>query len=272
MIVFVEDGEQLLKMQKNYLKSNNFLLITYRGRRVQKLEISEAGKITRVNLLKLYKVVYAVFSSKTIVVEYANLLPRIFAFFLRKQIISLIFGTLTQSNFRKHRFIPEKLQPLRADTFIIFGRYNQTKKIVPFLETFADAVQKNRTDIPNFINLPVEEYILYVGQSFDKEEMHFYQDAEDEIVNSLIQGKYSVVYCRHPRSKRSVSYENEVEGYRACIRYIEENGRPLLAVSLTSSMINELQETEINAFNLISGEYLCEKILPDFDLIKPYVR
>lgn len=272
MIVFFEDSAQFEKLKSNYLDDTKSLLIRYKGRRVHKFEIFENGFIHDINILNIYEVIRLIIFSKYLVVEYANFLPRAVAFLLCKPIISVLFGTLTKNNFKKYRFIPAKLQPLRADTYIIVGKYNQTKNITIFLKSFSNVIFKSRVDIPDFQGIPIKDYILFIGQSFDKEGMFFYQAWEHKIMLLLMSSGNKIIYCRHPRSNKSEKYENEINGYAECIEFIKENGRPDLAVSLTSSMINELRETGINSQNLIVGEYLSAEIQPNLNVLKKYVN
>ena len=272
MIVFVEDSAQFEKLKSNYVDDTKSLLIIYKGRRIQKVEIFENGLLHNINIFKVYEVILLIIFSKYLVVEYANFLPRTAAFLLRKPIVSVLFGTLTKNNFKKYKFIPAKLQPLRADTYIIVGEYNQTKKIAIFLKSFSNVIFKKRADIPDFQGIPIKDYILFIGQSFDKEGMPFYQGWEHKIMLLLISSGNTVIYCRHPRSNKSENYEKEIDGYIECIEFIKENGRPDLAVSLTSSMINELRESGVNSQNLIVGEYLSEEIQPNLNVLKKYVN
>jgi len=48
------------------------------------------------------------------------------------------------------------------------------------------------------------------------------------------------------------------------------HGRPILACSLSSSMISELDEMGVSALNLIVGDYLTETIESNFTLLNKY--
>ena len=275
MIVFVEDSAQLLKLQRNYILDNDHLIFWYNGRKITNIQIHKNGHLTNGRIYHLLTLIYFIYYADEIVTEYANFIPRLSAIIFRKRLVSVIFGILTRANFRKLKFIPNKMQPLTADKYVIFGKYNPTRYLCDYLRASATVLLKDRSDLPDFRNKIEGDYILYIGQAFEKDRMQFYDDWEHKIVSELDRARVTQIYCRHPRSLMRYKYKQEINGYSECLQFIAQYGRPKLALSLSSSLIYELKEMGVNASTLISSEsthlMFTTEIDPDTDLIKPYV-
>ncbi len=275
MIVFVEDSLQLKKFQKNYINNTPHLIFWYKGRRITRIQISQSGYSTEVRFHNFVSAIKFIFSSDEVITEYANFLPRLFTIICRKKISSLIFGKLVRANFRKFKYVPHKLQPLVADKYVIFGRQNPTRNLIDFLSETSEVLLKERSDMPDFRSTPESDYILYIGQAFEKDRMEFYDAWEHMVVSKLDAAQLKLVYCRHPRSLRRYDYSEEINGYSECIKFIEQYGRPKIAISMTSSLIFELKEMGVNAVTLMTIEATnlmhTSEVNPDLSIIAEYV-
>jgi len=270
MLIFVEDIAQQNKLLANLDWDANWVVVYYRGLLITRIIFLDCDlKILPIKY-NLFMFIRTFLNADKIVTEYANFIPRLASIIFSKKLISAVFGTLLTSSIGKDTVFPRLLRSQLAAEYWIFGRKNKTHKISSFLSTLGTVRSFDRKDFPDFRGLPVNDYILIIGQAWDKENLPFYEHAEDELLEFFLKKRKRIVYCRHPRSQRNYPSLSQVNGYVECIDYIAMHGRPILACSLSSSMISELDEMGVSALNLIVGDYLTETIESNFTLLNKY--
>lgn len=270
MIIFVEDEFQKDKILKNIRPKRNTLVIFYHGLLLKKilfLDITFNKLPIRSNFIEI---IMSIKKADAIYTEFANFIPRFFSFIFSKKLVATVFGYLVESNIGNNVIFSKLFRSQLADEYWIFGKKNKTHEIKPFLETLAKVKVYDRLDIPDLSNYKTSNYILIIGQSWVEEKLYFYEEAENKLIEFINEKKIKMVYCKHPRSKKNLSNFTQLNGYKECLNYIKKNGRPILACSLCSSMIHELEEMGVCSVALVKGDHLSENIEPDFSMLENY--
>ena len=245
MIIFVEDSAQKNKIIA-HLKPKAAIIVFYNKRWPRKIELHVDG-----NKKSLF-IFWNILSSKTIICEFANLLPRAVAFITSWKIESHIFGYLTCNDLdkvyklKRRTAIQKLITPLCADFYCIYGDKNPTlSQIKKLREHGIPCETRARVDLSRIEKInETTPWAVYIGQPFAEHHLLEAEFASNEILN-YCRTFISIVYVRHPRQVITRVFPADVlviDGYSELIRYISANEGPALAISVSSSLSYELAE------------------------------
>jgi hypothetical protein len=150
-IIFYEDEAQLNKIIA-HTNVRVYTKIFYKGRKIISC-VAVDGKIE--NKCGLLSAFLNSINSKSVICEYANAVPRVWATIFNLKIISLIFGVLERKDFdfeRKNRlYCLKKIQNrLYADEYVVFGSNNPTVDLSNDIKRFYKSIVRSevRKDLP----------------------------------------------------------------------------------------------------------------------------
>jgi hypothetical protein len=265
-IVFYEDHAQLYKIL-HHNPLNSYIKVHYSGRRILSIAKISRGSESGCGFacLLLNSIL-----SKYLLCEYANGLPRVWALLCNLRLHSHIFGDLSYRDFDfmsvHESTIKRKLfNRLYAEKYIIYGNSNPTQDLMGALSNYykADVILRERTDIDK-----VKAYMhatfawaVYIGQPWAEIGDTCNEQIQNKLYELMILRMPDVYFCKHPRQKKN-HFSKVINGWLSLKNFIRENGPPVLAISLSSSMIYELREMGINAI-LIASRENCETIIPE---------
>lgn len=258
-MIFVQDSAQLEKLNGN-ISYTTALIFWYVGNKITKIQ-SSTGQAY--GILNFPLILYKMITADEYVCEYANFIPRIFSIIFRKRLHAHVFGVLTVSSFVRNNRIKliGKMNTQYADKFSIYGENNETKDMHEFLSSIANVEYKTRKDIQDLSQYPESRFILFISQPWKELGYLRYSRFEREVYNCLIRNGYKVVVCIHPRgpSVNGIVSQHRVHGYAEAIKYIQSNGRPICALTLSSSMAHELIQMGVSAATMLEGDFMDAK-------------
>jgi hypothetical protein len=273
-VLFYQDIAQRNKIiNHSFLRFNYF--VYYNGRRVISVykqnnkNFSEKSSILKLSIDSILK-------KSVVVCEFSNLVPRLFALLTFSAIESHIFGYVNENTLKcvlAYPYFPKILKRLfcnqYSSKYIVYGRFNPTINVCnKLINAGIEVIFRPRTDLINLRNriLKKNDFIVYVGQSWDALGKSGHQLLENKITKYL-SDNFSFIYCRHPRSKFSNAYKDELLGYDELLNFLIISGTPRLVVSLSSSLIYELKELGVTSEALL-GATATEEL--EFDEIKVF--
>jgi hypothetical protein len=261
-IIFYEDESQLNKILAHTNEQIYTKILYTRRKIISCLEVD--GK--KENKCSLLRVFLNSIKSKSVICEYANAVPRLWATVFNLKIISLIFGVLDRKDFdfeRKNRFhcLRKMQNRLYADEYVVFGSHNPTVDLSNDIERFYKSIVRSevRKDLPIQHYIPNKKiWVVYIAQPWKELGIEENERIQKTIFELLNKNFISSFYCAHPRQNSSNELPKKtLNGWRDLIHKIEEDGPPALAVSINSSILYELMEIGISAVPLatrVSGD------------------
>ena len=254
-IIFYEDEAQLAKI----LAHNNLdhcLIVKYSGKTITRVDEYKNFAKTKSSVFRL---MCFSFFAENVVCEYANSVPRIWASLFALNLESHIFGVLDFVDFSFQKIPRIKIlrkiySKLYADEYIIYGVFNPTIDLLPFLKEkyLSNVAVKSRNDLSFcFEGQKNSPWAVCIAQPWKELGLHDNEKIQHLIFSNLGKLNLNVFYCRHPRQKFiDINRSYVIDGWIELKEKIKQNGMPVIAISLSSSLIFELREIGVNAINL----------------------
>lgn len=255
-VYFYEDDAQLQKML-HHTNELRYIKIRYKGRKILQLSCIENNSEKNIGLL--IGIIKSL-RSNILICEYANGLPRIWALLFGLKIESHIFGLLNKSNLSikaEHWcFIQKKLRAkLYAEEYYIYGEHNPTIDLVHDIRKIykSNVNLRQRNDLPKLSNTTVAKanWAVYVGQPWSEIGNSELDILQERLYDEMKITFNRVFYCKHPRQKKlKIDSKAIINGWLELKDFIEVEGPPGIAISISSSLIFELTEMGIRAKNM----------------------
>jgi hypothetical protein len=243
------------------LCSSRFIWLFYKGRKIISCVAVDGNLENKCGLLSAF---LNSINSKSVICEYANAVPRVWATVFNLKIISLVFGVLDRKDFdfeRRNGFhcLKKMQKRLYADEYVLFGSHNPTLDLSKDIERFYKSIVRSevRKDLPIQHYIPNKKvWAVYIGQPWKELGIEENERIQKFIFEILSKNFISSFYCAHPRQNSNSDLpEKTLNGWHDLIRKIEEDGPPTLAVSINSSVLYELMEIGISAVPLATRVY-----------------
>jgi hypothetical protein len=255
-IIFYEDQAQLDKIIcHNSLVS--YIKVRYSGRLM--LSVAIVFKENEHKCGVGYLILRSIFS-RSLLCEYANGLPRLWATLFNLKIQSHIFGVLDYYDFdfnsvHKSKIKRKLFNRLYADEYIIYGYFNPTCDLLRPLSDYykSNVVLMKRVDLKKIDqeSRTTFPWALYVGQPWAEVGNYNNEETQNKLYQLLNLGVPNTYFCVHPR-QTNVQIPKVINGWLHLKDFIRDNGPPVLAISLNSSLIYELKEMGIKAIPIAS--------------------
>lgn len=250
-ILFYEDIEQLKKIT-SHTDQKCIAIVHYEGRQIRSYKLRDEGIEKPLSFLTFINISLR---AKLVECEYPNGVVRFWAWLFRIKIRSHIFGVIDKSSIYANKFIKinilkKLITRVYADEYIIYGQGNPTKDLGALITHLygSKVTYKQRVDLPNYKKLKPSHWVLYVGQPWEEIGRADIEMLQKFAVEQISKKNYKVIYCSHPREKKiKYSFCENVSMMSGCLDRIEKFGPPVLAISITSSLIYELSEMGINS-------------------------
>ena len=172
---------------------------------------------------------------------------------------------MNENNFDK-KTNSRLLSKLYADKYFIINNkdvFRIVNKIQPKKTFYLEFNRKFNTKV-------ISDYIVVIGQSL----------LENNLINehaslvshiNILKKKNKVIFVKHPRQKllNNINCDVFLDGYNKLIEYIEKNGKPKLVIAVSSSLLIELKQFNLNCKRIfISKKFDKEKLTQDYIKIK----
>lgn len=244
LYIVVSEHKSFEEKFKNDFKVNEnsiFVFLKYSGK-----------KISLNNYNDFFIILKHLFKKSIVISEYYNFLPRIISVFSNSFSLSIIYGVLTENNFKNFynfrlKFFQKLLTPLFADQFIIVNRkysYELIKKY--FFKQTVDLVNMNREFKKNIKHS--KNYCLWISQCWE-EDRHFEIEKFQKECITKIGFLHDLIIVKHPRDKVD-KYLNQksVDSLNNAVKYCESNGYPKHVFGISSSALLEFKDYGVNVF------------------------
>lgn len=220
----------------NISEINNLIWIYYRGNSLKKM-----------SLKKTVLLFLTFFSKSTVVSEYFNFIPRVISLLTLSKSISIIYGVLTENNFKKKNkfniFLFSRLtHKLYADHFLIINR-KQTHELIRanFKNKRIDYIEINRT---LKAGKNKSQYCLWISQCWREDGHHHIEKFQQKCIARLNRFFKVVIVC-HPRDSKAKygTFQNKkLFSLNNAIEFCKTNAPPNYVFGLASSALLEFKD------------------------------
>jgi hypothetical protein len=255
-VIFYEDDAQLQKIL-HHTNQQCYIKIRYKGRVI--VHSSWVGENSEKRIGSFIAIIKSL-KANTLMCEYANGLPRIWALLFGLKIESHIFGLLNKSNLSIEAeywgSLRKKLRAkLYAEEYYIYGEHNPTNDLVQDIcKIYKSNVGiRKRRDLPKIFNAKVARtnWAVYVGQPWSEIGCLELDLLQGRLYDEMDKKFEKIYYCKHPRQKNlTIDSKVIINGWLELKEIIESKGPPEIAISISSSLIFELKEMGIRAINM----------------------